>query len=220
MNAFIQWPTRAGIAPPFKTPYRTARTTPLASSRQRLQLIKTVVEAEHTHLSTRIAALVLLIYGIPVRRISELTLDDVEATAEQTTIRIGHLPAPIPEALLPYFHQHLADRGNRQTMNHRTQWLFPGTRAGHHISEQALMQRLRGLGIDIQAARNAARHDLTKEIDPASLADLLGYSIQVMNIHAARAAVPMANLSRAQAAHEIGRSPNVDPTDFGIAVSR
>lgn len=170
--------------------------------------------------STRIAALVILIYGIHVRRISELTLDDVEATAEQTTIRIGHLPAPIPEALLPYFHQHLADRGNRQTMNHRTQWLFPGTRAGHHISEQALMQRLRGLGIDIQAARNAARHDLTKEIDPASLADLLGYSIQVMNIHAARAAVPMANLSRAQAAHEIGRSPNVDPTDFGIAVSR
>ena len=28
---FIQWRTRAGIATPFKTPYRTARTTPLAS---------------------------------------------------------------------------------------------------------------------------------------------------------------------------------------------
>jgi hypothetical protein len=41
-------------------------------------------------------------------------------------------------------------------MNHRTQWLFPGTRAGHHIAEQALMQRLRGLGIDIHAARAAA----------------------------------------------------------------
>ena len=94
--------------------------------------------------------------------------------------------------LAPFFHQHLADRGNHQTMNHRTQWLFPGTRAGHHIAEQALMQRLRGLGIDIQAARNAALHDLTKEIDPASLADLLGYSTKIMNIHAARAAVPMA----------------------------
>jgi hypothetical protein len=39
---------------------------------------------------------------------------------------------------------------------------------------------------------HAMLHDLTKEIDPASLADLLGYSTQVMNIHAARAAVPMA----------------------------
>jgi hypothetical protein len=78
-------------------------------------------------------------------------------------------------------------------MNHHCSWLFPGTRAGQHFSEQSLMHRLRGcLQIDIQAARNAALHDLTKEIDPASLADLLGYSTQVMNIHAARAAVPMA----------------------------
>jgi hypothetical protein len=77
-------------------------------------------------------------------------------------------------------------------MTHRSTWLFPGTRAGHHIAEQALLQRLRRLGIDIQAARNAALHDLTKEIDPASLADLLGYSTKIMNIHAACAAVPMA----------------------------
>ncbi len=77
-------------------------------------------------------------------------------------------------------------------MNHHSPWLFPETRAGHHISEQSLMHRLRSLGIDIQAARNAALYDLTKEIDPASLADLLGYSTQVMNIHAARAAVPIA----------------------------
>ena len=54
------------------------------------------------------------------------------------------------------------------------------------------MHRLRGLGIDIQAARNAALHDLNKEIDPAPLADPLGYSPKVMNIHATRAAVPMA----------------------------
>ena len=39
---------------------------------------------------------------------------------------------------------------------HRTQWLFPGTRAGHHIAEQAPMRRSRGLRIDLQAARNAA----------------------------------------------------------------
>jgi hypothetical protein len=77
-------------------------------------------------------------------------------------------------------------------MNHHAPWLFPGTRAGQHISEQSLMPRLRSLGIEIQAARNAALHDLTKEIDPTSLADLLGYTPEIMNIHAARAAVPMA----------------------------
>jgi hypothetical protein len=68
----IQWRARAGIARPFKTRYRTARTTPLASSRQRLELIKTVAEAEHVVLSTRIAALILLLYGTPVSKICEL----------------------------------------------------------------------------------------------------------------------------------------------------
>jgi hypothetical protein len=37
-------------------------------------------------------------------------------------------------------------------MNHHCTWLFPGTRAGQHISEQSLMPRLRTFGIDIQAA--------------------------------------------------------------------
>jgi len=189
---FIQWRARAGIAPPSKPRYRTARTTPLTSSRQRLDLIKTLAEAESVALSTRIAGLILLLYGTPVSRICELTLDDVNTTPGRTTIQVGDLPAPIPEALLPLFHQHLAQRGDHRTMNHHCTWLFPGTRAGQHISEQSLVHRLRGFGIDIQAARNAALHDLTKEIDPASLADLLGYSTQVMNIHAARAAVPMA----------------------------
>ena len=77
-------------------------------------------------------------------------------------------------------------------MNHGSRWLFPGTRAGHHITAQRLMHQFRAAGIDIQAIRNAALHDLVKEIDAASLADLLGYTANTMNIHAARAAVPMA----------------------------
>ena len=77
-------------------------------------------------------------------------------------------------------------------MNHNSTWLFPGTNAGQHITEQMLMKRLRSLGIDITAARNGALHDLIKEIDPTSLADLLGYTPKTMNIHATRAAVPMA----------------------------
>lgn len=189
---FIQWRARAGIAPRFKVPYRVARSTPLASTRQHLDMIKHVVEADHVILSTRMAALLLMLFGTPLDRICRLTIDDVVSTPTQTTIALGGVPAPIPPALLPLFHQHLDQRANHRTMNHRSAWLFPGYTAGQHISAQSLMHRFRGLGIDIKAARNAALHDLTKEIDAASLADLLGYSTQVMNIHAARAAVPMA----------------------------
>lgn len=207
---FIQWRARAGIAPPFKTRYRVARTTPQASTREHLDLIKQVIEADHVLLSTRIAALLLLLFGTPLDQICRLTIDDVATNPTRTTIAFGKVPAPIPPALLPLFHQHLDQRANRRTMNHRSEWLFPGYTAGQHISEQSLMHRLRGLGIDIKAARNAALHDLTKEIDAASLGDLLGYSIQVMNIHAARAAVPMATYPAIGALRR-GRAAGADP---------
>jgi hypothetical protein len=42
----------------------------------------------------------------------------------------------------------------------------------------------------MQAARNAALHDLTKEIDPASLVDLLRYSTKIMNSRHARTSAP------------------------------
>jgi hypothetical protein len=155
---------------PVQTRYRTARNTPLASSKQRLELIKIVAEAEHVVLSTRIAGLILLLYGTLVSKISELTLDDITTTPARTTIQVGDQPAPIPEALLPLFHQHLVQRGNHRTMNHHSPWLFPGTRAGQHISEQVLMQRLRGLGVDIacrlpqtHAGTDARDRDMTPE---------------------------------------------------------
>ena len=190
-RSFIQWRHRTGIAARFTIRYRTARTTPLAASTTRLELIRTTIEADHITLSTRIAALLLLLYGIPVRRIAELTLDDITTTPPGPTVRIGTLPAPLPEPLLPLLQQHLDSHANQKTTNHQSRWLFPGTRAGHHLTEQTLMQRLRKLGIDIRAARNAALHDLSKEIDAASLAALLGYTPNTMNIHAARAAIPM-----------------------------
>ncbi|CCQ16430.1 putative uncharacterized protein [Rhodococcus sp. AW25M09] len=70
--------------------------------------------------------------------------------------------------------------------------MFPGTRAGRHITEQTFLNTLRQVfGISILAVRNAVLHDLTKELDAATLADLLGYSNKAMNIHAARSGVPM-----------------------------
>ncbi|WP_149482028.1 phage integrase family protein [Mycolicibacterium sp. P1-18] len=188
---FVRWRAAAGIAGRFETRYRTAAHTPLMTSARRLALIKTMIEADHIVPSARIAGLILLLYGVPVSRIAELTVDDIEAGADGTSIKVGALAAPIPRALLPLLHDYLNAR-KRGTMNHGCRWLFPGLNAGQHTTEQTLMQQLRGLGIDIKAARNGALHDLIKEIDPASLADLLGYTANTLNIHAARAAVPMA----------------------------
>ena len=49
------------------------------------------------------------------------------------------------------------------------------------------------LGIDPQRARNATLQDLTRQVDARSLIELLGYSGQIVTLHAARAGAPMAD---------------------------
>ena len=100
---FIQWRARAGIAPPFKTRYRVAARPRWPPTRQRLDLIKHVIEAEQVILSTRIAALLLLLFGTPLKRICELTIDDIATTPTRTTIALGELPAPSPRRYSPSF---------------------------------------------------------------------------------------------------------------------
>ena len=189
---FLQWRAKAGIGKRYDLRYREARQTPLVASHERLELIRTVLESDTAPLSNRIAALLFLLYALPVRRIAELRCDQVEVTPVGIKLHLGEHPAPVPPPLLPLFHEYLTSRANQRTTNNQSPWLFPGTRAGHHLTAQALQQTFRRVfGINILAVRNAVLHDLTKELDAATLADLLGYSNQIMNIHAARSGVPM-----------------------------
>ncbi|PZT86930.1 MAG: hypothetical protein DI630_34750 [Gordonia sp. (in: high G+C Gram-positive bacteria)] len=191
---FLQWRAKTGIGRRYTLKYREAQDTPVASSRERLQLIRTVLESDAVVLSNRIAALLFLLYALPVRRIAELRINQIDVTPTGITLKVGDQPAPVPAPLLPLFHEHLASRTHRGTTNNESPWLFPGTRAGHHVTEQSLLNTFRQrFGINIRAVRNAVLHDLTQEIDAASLAGLLGYSSQIMNIHAARSGVPMAS---------------------------
>ncbi|MFC3245050.1 recombinase XerD [Gordonia humi] len=192
---FLQWRAKTGIGKRYTLKYREAQDTPVASSRERLQVIRKVLESDTVVLGNRIAALLFLLYALPVRRIAELRIDQIDVTPTGLTLSIGDQPAPVPGPLLPlFFHEYLASRAHRGTTNNESPWFFPGTRAGHHVTEQSLLKTIRDrFGINIRAVRNAVLHDLTQEIDAASLAGLLGYSSQIMNIHAARSGVPMAN---------------------------
>jgi hypothetical protein len=88
---------------------------------------------------------------------------------------------------------HLANRPNLRTASGgRSPWLFPSTRAGRHLHPQTLMDRLRGMGIELQAARNTALRELVRDVPAPIAARLLGYSDQVTHKHAAAAAVPWA----------------------------
>jgi hypothetical protein len=85
--------------------------------------------------------------------------------------------------------EHLASRPHlRTTSGPDSQWLFPGSHPGRHIHPQTLVKRLRKLGINLLGARNAALRGLVTEIPAPLVAEMLGYSYQVTQKHAAETA--------------------------------
>lgn len=151
------------------------------------------IESDAVTLSTRIAAIILLLYGVPVGTIAGLRVENINSSPTATTIRLGKQPAPIPTPLIPLFTDYLANRANTRTMNKNSVWLFPSTNAGQHINPNTLLIRFKVFGIHALGARNTTLADLTKELDPTSLAALLGYSPKILTQHAARAGTTMGN---------------------------
>ncbi|UFS60406.1 hypothetical protein [Subtercola endophyticus] len=108
-------------------------------------------------------------------------------------ITLGSSESDVPALIAGPLWEHVSDRGNQRTTNTGNNWLFPGYRAGQPIHPTTLADRFRTLGIDTQRARNTSLRDLTHQLDPRSLADLLGYSPRIIALHAARAATPMSD---------------------------
>ncbi|KAA0999292.1 recombinase XerD, partial [Pseudonocardia sp. EV170527-09] len=79
-----------------------------------------------------------------------------------------------------------------------TPWLFPSSRPGRHIDPQAIMQRLRALGVNLLGSRNTALQQLVSEIPAPLVAEMLGYSDQVTQRHAALAGTTWANYATAR----------------------
>ncbi len=160
---------------------------------QRIELVRNCLDLEQVALSTRVAALIFLLWAHPLVKIVALTVNQIELPPSGMTIKLGAHPAAVPALLAPLFWHHVSNRDNQQTANTGTSWLFPGFRAGQHIHHQTLGERFLVLGIDPQRARNTALQDLTREVDARSLIDLLGYSGTTIVQHAARAGVPMSD---------------------------
>lgn len=174
-------------------PHRAAKSMPLLTQSQRIELVRNCLDFEQVTLSTRVAALIFLLWAHPLVKIAALTCDQLEMPPRGMTITLGANPAAVPALVAPLFWEHVSSRGNQQTTNTGTDWLFPGFRAGQHIHHQTLGERFLVLGIDPQRARNTALQDLTREVDARSLIDLLGYSATIIVQHAARAGVPMSD---------------------------
>ena len=169
---------------------------------------------EHDSLAYRVAGILLLLYAQPLTKIAALSTAAVTSTDGETRIPLGQEPIPVPQPFADMLDTHIRNRPNLRTTGGvaATPWLFPSSRPGRHLDPQSIMNRLRGLGIDLLGARNTALQNLVVEVPPPLVAELLGYSYNVTQRHAEIAAQPSARYvtsprQPAQAPHAM---PDVD----------
>ena len=95
----------------------------------------------------------------------------------------------MPEPFASQLNYHRYNRPNLRTAGGAigTPWLFLSIRPGRHIDPQAIMQRLRALGVNLLGSRNTALQELVSEIPAPLVAEMLGYSDRVTQKHAAEA---------------------------------
>lgn len=118
---------------------------------------------------TRAAGLLVLLYGIQLTRIVTITRAQVDTSSQPVTLTVGAEPIEVPEILGDAIVE-LVDA----TKGHPEGWLFPGRNPGRHLTPGPLRRRLRAEGLLAGSARTTALIELTRQLHPRIVSDLLG----------------------------------------------
>jgi hypothetical protein len=134
----------------------------------------------------RVAGALLLLYGLPLTRIVELTRDHLDrpgaTTARNLRIATGSPAMVVPPALGRLLTQLPATPRNPSALaliepTEQPAWLFPGRSAHGNVNASVIAKRLKGQAIHTRASRNAALIALAADLPASVLSDLFGISI-------------------------------------------
>jgi len=173
---FLAWAVRHGHCQAFDVPRPARRTGTAIGARQRWDLAARLLHDDSIQATDRVAGCLVLLFGQPTTRIAALTTSQVTRHHDGVTIQLGQHDLPVPGPLDNLLLALIAD-GKPYTgigSPADSKWLFPGLLPGQPITGKRLAERLRALGIPVQAGRRAALTDLAAQLPAAVLADLLG----------------------------------------------
>jgi hypothetical protein len=174
---------------------RLAHGTRVSTQQERLQQLRRALTDQSIPTPYRVAAALVLLYAQPLTGICRLRVQDIAVVDGALTVHLGgHSPVPLTEPVAILTQQLLRERPNTDTAaNQQSPWLFTGQRPGQPLHVARLMSGLRGRGIDLLGARNAALRQLVLDMPPALAAAALGYSPETAEHHAAAAGQPWAH---------------------------
>ena len=174
---FLHWVHGRGLAgdlnvplPPRQEPER------LLAERDHIHQLDRCLADEAIPLDLRVGGALVLLFGMLVSRITQLTKDDVTEDGQATWLAIdGHrlmLPAKLAR-LVRQLRDQDEPRGTLGRMGTPVPWLFPGQSPARPAVDVLFGVRLHRYGIDAHAGRNTARLALAADllIQPAKHAN-------------------------------------------------
>jgi hypothetical protein len=130
----------------------------------------------------RVAGLLLLLYAQKIATITKLTTSDISDCGATVAISLGTVPVVLPPPLDDLVRDLAADASRGHAAIGRpaiTPWLFAGGRPGQPITDDALGNRLKHIGLSPRQDRSTALFALAAELPAAILARMLGIHIAV-----------------------------------------
>ena len=133
-----------------------------------------------TRPADRVAGLLILLYAQKLNVITALTTQHVLHQDGRTLLRLGSRPVVLPAPLDTLAGTLAAGRKapGSSLLSIPSSWLFPGRRPGSPLTEDALAQRLRALGISPRQSRSTALFTLAADVPAAILAKTPGIHVK------------------------------------------
>jgi integrase len=181
VNLFLNWCRTSSINRNLNPPIRLRSASSLTPRRlaeaTQAELLSTMLAPE-TPLdpALRLAASLVLLYGIRTHQIVGLRTSDIIEDGRGTSVRIGDEPLRLPTALAGWAQQigSASVVGRFGGRSRDAEWIFPSPLHGRAVSPQTLGNRLRAIGVSPGDARGSAVSQLALQLPPAVLSRLLG----------------------------------------------
>lgn len=173
---FIYWAREQRLINGADVPVPHSNNARPISARERLAQLRRVLTDEALSTSTRLAASLVLLFGLSGQQIAQLKQSDVTRDGDRVLLRIGSTPVEMPKPIAALMTALLAEpRYRHNTAAHpHSPWLFLGRNPGRPMHIGSIHDMLVAAGVPLRATRAGTWQQLVREAPPAILADAFG----------------------------------------------
>lgn len=176
VRSFLLWAMTSKLTRTLRLPSPSVKRNAPLPQHERMALLGRLLSDSELPLRSRVAGVIVLLYAQPLTRIVRLTVDDVIRDGDQTLLRLGEPPSPVPAPFADLLLEWIDKRDNMNTAtNPNSRWLFPGRRAGQPMNSDSLAALVNDLGIPTTTVRTSAIRQHVLDMPAPVVADALGY---------------------------------------------